>query len=132
MKLSKINAFGFSVGIMFLSCLVFQAYAADCGDALSEGTWKGVVGYHNGADQGTGNSCGVWTDLGYEWQCVNYARKFYWAAGLNSKDQSIWQGDGEDYFGTADRLCITDYQAIKWRVWRHHMALVMMAMFCVF
>ena len=76
---------------------------AACGDMLTEAAFKGVVGYSNAEFQGTENSCGAWTDLGYQWQCVNYIRRFYWEAGLDAKDQTIWQGNGEDYFGTADR-----------------------------
>ena len=110
MKSLKLKAIIFLAGLIILSGQFSSGYAADCGDELIEGTWKGIVGYHNGAYHGTEASCGVWTDLGYEWQCVNYTRRFYWAAGLDSKDQSIWQGNGEDYFGTAERRSMRAYE----------------------
>ena len=108
MKSLKLSAIILLTGLVILSGLVSSVFAADCGETLFK--WKEVEGKHNGEYHGTETSCGVWTDLGYEWQCVNYARRFFWAAGLDSKDQSIWQGNGEDYFGTAERRGMKAYE----------------------
>lgn len=97
----------FLATLVFLSGLVFSAYAADCGDVLSEGTWKGVVGYHNGAyhagaDPNPDDSiwtCGSQNEYGWSYQCVQYVNKFYHAAGMR---KSIGSGHSNTYFGDAE------------------------------
>jgi len=73
-------------------------------------TWKGVEAYHNGAYQGTGTSCGGLSDFGYEWQCVEYVRRFYYDCGLNStRDNPDWSGNAEDYYSTATRRGLVSF-----------------------
>ena len=91
-------------------------YAANCGDILSEGTWKGVVGYHNGpyqAGKDPDPNDDQWTcnmtagPFGHEWQCVEYVNRFYWAAGMNGK---TWNGHAITYFDKAEQFGLTAYE----------------------
>ena len=49
--------------------------APPCGTYLAE--YNGIASYSNGEYQGTGYSCGDWTATGYQFQCVEYAQRYF-------------------------------------------------------
>jgi hypothetical protein len=78
-----------------------------CGEvALSGGSWLGGYGvdvFSNGADAGSGNSCGGTSYVngivsGEEWQCVELVDRLYLTRGWI---HATWFGNGADMFNTA-------------------------------
>ena len=63
-KMKKIGFVLFISFVVLILGLYVNSYASECGDVLSDGTWKGVVGYHNGiyhAGQDPNPDDGQWT-----------------------------------------------------------------------
>lgn len=87
---------------------------AECGEVLSAGTWKKVKVYHNGIyHAGHVEPDGTWTcnmtptTFGYEYQCVEFVNRFYWAAGMRGDN---WGGDGATYFDQAETFGLTAHE----------------------
>ena len=114
MKSLKLSAIILLTGLVIISGQFPSAYSADCGDELSEGTWKGVVGYHNGvyhagADPNPDDdiwTCGPLDEYGWSYQCVQYVNKFYHAAGMR---ESIHSSHANTYFDNAESFGLASH-----------------------
>ena len=49
--------------------------ALPCGTEMA--SYNGISAYSNGDYQGTGYSCGDWSGTGYQYQCVEYAQRYF-------------------------------------------------------
>ncbi len=49
--------------------------APPCGAEMA--SFNGIGAYSNGEYQGTGTSCGDWSDTGLQWQCVEYTQRYF-------------------------------------------------------
>lgn len=49
--------------------------APPCGDGLA--SYNDIVSYSNGDYQGTGDSCSGWSSTGLQYQCVEYAQRYF-------------------------------------------------------
>ena len=67
--------------------------APGCGTAMAE--YGGIYAYSNGADQCTGYSCGGYVATGYQYQCVEYAQRFF-----NAK-----HGTAANWYANAIDMC---------------------------
>ena len=86
---------------------VGQFAPVPCGGVVLPGSaWLGGDGvdvFSNGADDGTGNSCGGISNVngivsGYEWQCVELVDRLYLTLGWIDK---TWFGNGADMYAEA-------------------------------
>jgi hypothetical protein len=49
--------------------------APPCGEGLA--SYNDIVAYSNGDYQGTGDSCSGWSSTGLQYQCVEYAQRYF-------------------------------------------------------
>lgn len=55
---SRLFRFLFTLIVFHILCSFSgNSYGYECGEVMSEGTWKGVVGYHNGLKHGSPDNC---------------------------------------------------------------------------
>lgn len=72
-----------------------------CGSEIFQ--YKDVPALSNGSFQRKGDTCGGYGTYGWEFQCVEYVRRFYsLALGVDTDKSNGWGGDAKDYFYTAN------------------------------
>ncbi len=69
--------------------------APSCGTNMA--SYNGIYAKSNGADQCTGNSCGAYSTYGYQYQCVEYAQRYF---GQLYGTTPIWYANAKDMCST--------------------------------
>jgi hypothetical protein len=59
------------------------------------GSYEGVIAYSNGADTGSWSSLEPYGTDGYQYQCVEYCRRFY---RVHIGMSTAWYADGKDFY----------------------------------
>lgn len=59
------------------------------------GSYEGVIAYSNGSDTGSWSSLEPYCQDGYEFQCVEYVRRFY---RLHLGMNTVWYGNANQYY----------------------------------
>jgi surface antigen len=84
-------------GIVLCLATVFTAtlygQAPQCGSQLA--SYSGVAAFSNGIYQQQPGSCGTYGTYGYQYQCVEYVRRFYEGKG------NAWKGNANTYYEPA-------------------------------
>ena len=89
------------VVVMLLSIMATETtLSAECGEIINDG-YLGVPVKSNAPFQGTSDVCGndgVENEFyGYEWQCVEYVKRFY-SEGLKVPGVKAWSGHARSYY----------------------------------
>ncbi len=106
-----------SIIFIFILNLSLNSYGYTCGEVMTEGTWKGVIGYHNGDYQEGKDpnpnddiwTCGQLTGYGYQYQCVEYIKRFYSSAGIKTTAWEAVPDNKETFFNNATKYGLTNY-----------------------
>ncbi|MCG2749717.1 MAG: CHAP domain-containing protein [Desulfobulbaceae bacterium] len=107
MNLKKTLTVTLTTVMCLLAVITTSSNAGECGDLLSQGSWKGVDALDNSPYMGTGSSCAGIGTFGYQYQCVEYVKRFYWATGMKSTD---WWGDGSDFYDNYSTYGLARYE----------------------
>ena len=81
------------------------AAPALCGTALA--SYRGVEARSNGQYQRSLESCSDYESFGYQYQCVEYVRRFY--AQALGVDTSKWRGNAVTYYANAHNFGLTAF-----------------------
>ncbi len=99
-SLRKRLSFGLATAILLCTSPSHPRAQSGCDGQQIAPPYKGVVAFSNGPEPYS--SCGPYGTYGWEFQCVEYARRFYAVAlGVNTSKANGWGGHAKDYFGSA-------------------------------